>query len=114
MTEEFLFRLILASLLGGVIGLERQIRAKEAGVRTHILIGIGSAMFMIVSKYGFYDVIEHTHIGLDPSRIAAQVVTGVDFRRKYSGTKTNHQRINNSRGCVGHRGNRPGYRQWNV
>lgn len=50
MTEEFLFRLILASLLGGVIGLERQIRAKEAGVRTHILIGIGSAMFMIVSK----------------------------------------------------------------
>lgn len=79
MTEEFLFRLILASLLGGVIGLERQIRAKEAGVRTHILIGIGSAMFMIVSKYGFYDVIEHTHIGLDPSRIAAQVVTGVGF-----------------------------------
>lgn len=79
MTEEFLFRLILASLLGGVIGLERQIRAKEAGVRTHILIGIGSAMFMIVSKYGFYDVIEHTHIGLDSSRIAAQVVTGVGF-----------------------------------
>ncbi|MCH9321232.1 MgtC/SapB family protein [Citrobacter freundii] len=79
MTEEFLFRLILASLLGGVIGLERQIRAKEAGVRTHILIGIGSAMFMIVSKYGFYDVIEHTHIGLDPSRIAAQVGTGVGF-----------------------------------
>lgn len=79
MTEEFLLRLILASLLGGVIGLERQIRAKEAGVRTHILIGIGSAMFMIVSKYGFYDVIEHSHIGLDPSRIAAQVVTGVGF-----------------------------------
>lgn len=79
MTEEFLLRLILASLLGGVIGLERQIRAKEAGVRTHILIGIGSAMFMIVSKYGFYDVIEHSHIGLDPSRIAAQVVTSVGF-----------------------------------
>lgn len=79
MTEEFLLRLILASFLGGIIGLERQIRAKEAGVRTHILIGIGSAMFMIVSKYGFYDVIEHAHIGLDPSRIAAQVVTGVGF-----------------------------------
>ncbi|MGI3449154.1 magnesium transporter ATPase [Citrobacter freundii] len=79
MTEEFLLRLMLAGLLGGVIGLERQIRAKEAGVRTHILIGIGSAMFMIVSKYGFYDVIGHGHIGLDPSRIAAQVVTGVGF-----------------------------------
>lgn len=79
MAEEFLLRLVLASLLGGVIGLERQIRAKEAGVRTHILIGIGSAMFMIVSKYGFYDVIGHDHIGLDPSRIAAQVVTGVAF-----------------------------------
>ena len=79
MTEEFLLRLILASFLGGIIGLERQIRAKEAGVRTHILIGIGSAMFMIVSKYGFYDVIGHEHIGLDPSRIAAQVVTGVGF-----------------------------------
>ncbi|HFV9916135.1 TPA: MgtC/SapB family protein [Salmonella enterica subsp. diarizonae serovar 61:l,v:z35] len=79
MNEEFLLRLMLAGLLGGVIGLERQIRAKEAGVRTHILIGIGSAMFMIVSKYDFYDVIEHGHIGLDPSRIAAQVVTGVGF-----------------------------------
>lgn len=79
MAEEFLLRLVLASFLGGVIGLERQIRAKEAGVRTHILIGIGSAMFMIVSKYGFYDVIGHDHIGLDPSRIAAQVVTGVGF-----------------------------------
>lgn len=78
---ELILRLVLAGVLGGVIGFERQLRAKAAGVRTHILIGIGSALFMIVSKYGFADVLFHEagHIGLDPSRIAAQVVTGVGF-----------------------------------
>lgn len=79
MAEEFLLRLLLAGFLGGLIGLERQLRSREAGLRTHILIGIGSAMFMLVSKYGFNDVIGHGHVGLDPSRIAAQVVTGVGF-----------------------------------
>ncbi|EDL3607875.1 MgtC/SapB family protein, partial [Salmonella enterica subsp. enterica serovar Newport] len=53
MVTDLLLRIALAGLLGGLIGLERQLRAKEAGLRTHILVGIGSAMFMIVSKYGF-------------------------------------------------------------
>src|SRR5699024_5513275 len=57
----------------------RQIRGKGAGLRTHVLIGMGSALFMIVSKYGFADVLALDHVGLDPSRIAAQVVTGVGF-----------------------------------
>lgn len=52
-------------------------RGKGAGLRTHVLIGMGSALFMIVSKYGFADVLSLDHVGLDPSRIAAQVVTGV-------------------------------------
>ncbi|HHK6118198.1 TPA: MgtC/SapB family protein, partial [Edwardsiella piscicida] len=72
-------RVALAGLLGGLIGLERQLRAKEAGLRTHILVGIGSAMFMIVSKYGFADILALSHVGLDPSRIAAQVVSGMGF-----------------------------------
>ncbi len=54
-------------------------RGKGAGLRTHVLIGMGSALFMIVSKYGFADVLSLDHVGLDPSRIAAQVVTGVGF-----------------------------------
>ena len=54
-------------------------RGKGAGLRTHVLIGMGSALFMIVSKYGFADVLSLGHVGLDPSRIAAQVVTGVGF-----------------------------------
>lgn len=57
----------------------RQMRGKGAGLRTHVLIGMGSALFMIVSKYGFADVLSLDHVGLDPSRIAAQVVTGVGF-----------------------------------
>lgn len=79
MLMDLLLRIALAGALGGLIGLERQLRAKEAGLRTHILVGLGSAMFMIVSKYGFDDILSQTHIGLDPSRIAAQVVSGMGF-----------------------------------
>ncbi|SFM96460.1 putative Mg2+ transporter-C (MgtC) family protein [Izhakiella capsodis] len=79
MVIDLLMRIALAGALGGLIGLERQLRAKEAGLRTHILVGIGSAMFMIVSKYGFTDVLPLEHIELDPSRIAAQVVSGMGF-----------------------------------
>ncbi|HBY7341038.1 TPA: MgtC/SapB family protein [Klebsiella pneumoniae] len=74
-----LIRIALAGILSGLIGLERQMRAKEAGLRTHILVGIGSAMFMLVSKYGFSDLLHSNHVGLDPSRIAAQVVSGMGF-----------------------------------
>lgn len=70
---------LLALVLTAVIGVEREARAKSAGVRTHTLVGFGSAIFMIVSKYGFTDVLAMNHIALDPSRIAAQVVSGIGF-----------------------------------
>lgn len=76
---DLLIRIALAGFLGGMIGIERQLRAKEAGLRTHILVSMGSAMFMIVSKYGFEDIIREHHVALDPSRIAAQVVSGMGF-----------------------------------
>lgn len=69
----------MAGVLGAIIGLDREYRAKEAGFRTHFLVALGSALFMIVSKYGFWDILGDTGIGLDPSRIAAQVVSGTVF-----------------------------------
>jgi putative Mg2+ transporter-C (MgtC) family protein len=71
--------LALALLLSAVIGLEREIRQKSAGLRTHTLVGAGAALFMIVSKYGFGDVLVNGHVSYDPSRVAAQIVTGVGF-----------------------------------
>ena len=65
-------RLALAAALGMVIGIERTYRAKTAGIRTHFLVALGSALFMIVSRYGF----EGTG---DPSRVAAQIVSGIGF-----------------------------------
>ncbi|TCL03605.1 MgtC/SapB family protein [Sodalis ligni] len=79
MNTELLLRIALAGALGALIGVERQLRAKEAGLRTHILVCIGSTMFMIVSKYGFGDILGQHNIALDPSRIAAQVVSGIGF-----------------------------------
>ena len=75
---EFIFRVFVAALLGGMIGFEREYRAKEAGLRTHFLVAMGSALFMIVSQYGFNAVLS-TSITLDPSRVAAQVVSGIGF-----------------------------------
>jgi putative Mg2+ transporter-C (MgtC) family protein len=69
----------LALLLSACIGLEREIRQKNAGLRTHTLVGLGAALFMLVSKYGFSDVIETQRIVLDPSRMAAQIVSGIGF-----------------------------------
>ncbi|CNH55645.1 MgtC/SapB family protein [Yersinia pekkanenii] len=79
MITDLLLRIALAGALGGLIGIERQLRSKEAGLRTHILVGIGSAMFMIVSKYGFEDLLTLEHVSFDPSRVAAQVVSGMGF-----------------------------------
>ena len=80
MEYEFILRIFVASLLGGIIGLEREYRAKEAGFRTHFLVALGSAVFMIVSAYGFGEV---TMDGMtsrwDVSRVAAQVVSGIGF-----------------------------------
>ena len=65
MLWEFTFRLFLAGILGAVIGLEREYRAKEAGFSTHFLVSLGSALIMIVSQYGFEGVLGENGIGLD-------------------------------------------------
>jgi putative Mg2+ transporter-C (MgtC) family protein len=69
----------MALLLSAAIGLEREIRQKDAGLRTHTLVGIGAALFMLISKYGFTDVLERNLVVLDPSRMAAQIVSGIGF-----------------------------------
>jgi putative Mg2+ transporter-C (MgtC) family protein len=74
-----LCRLLVAALLGGLIGLDRSRSDKAAGVRTHMLVSVGSCLVMIVSAYGFSDVIDERRIVLDPSRVAAQVVSGIGF-----------------------------------
>ena len=68
-----ILRLFCAGLFGGIIGLEREIRAKEAGLRTHFIVALGSALFMIISQYAF-DGQQH-----DAARVAAQVVSGIGF-----------------------------------
>ena len=80
MENEFILRIFIAAILGGIIGLEREYRAKEAGFRTHFLVALGSALFMIVSAYGFSDVpMDGMTSRWDVSRIAAQVVSGIGF-----------------------------------
>jgi putative Mg2+ transporter-C (MgtC) family protein len=69
----------LALVLSVLVGLEREAGAKSAGLRTHALVGLGSAVVMIVSKYGFADMLSLDHVALDPSRIAAQIVSGIGF-----------------------------------
>ena len=69
----------VALVLSLLIGLERQFRGKEAGLRTHALVGLGSALFMLVSKWGFMDLVGVENISIDPSRVAAQVVSGIGF-----------------------------------
>ena len=79
-TYEFVLRLFVAAMLGGVIGLEREYRAKEAGFRTHFLVALGSGLFMILSQFGFDNVLSnYEQVSLDPSRIASHVVTGIGF-----------------------------------
>ena len=71
---EFFINILIAALLGGAIGLEREYRAKEAGFRTHFLVALGAALFMILSAHGFDGVLVTDNHRLDVSRIAAQVV----------------------------------------
>jgi putative Mg2+ transporter-C (MgtC) family protein len=79
--EEALLRLALAALFGGVIGIEREFREREAGLRTHMLVSVGSALFTITSAYGFRDFLVQggAVVRADPSRVAAQIVTGIGF-----------------------------------
>jgi putative Mg2+ transporter-C (MgtC) family protein len=79
--DEALLRLSLAAVLGGMIGFERELREREAGLRTHLLVSLGSALFTIVSAYGFRDFLTSGAVVVrtDPTRIAAQIVTGIGF-----------------------------------
>jgi putative Mg2+ transporter-C (MgtC) family protein len=73
-------RLVVASLLGAAIGLEREIHDHPAGMRTHLLVAVGSALFTVVSIFGFVDVLgPGQSTPVDPSRVAAQIVTGIGF-----------------------------------
>jgi len=76
-----LLRLLVAAALGGAIGVEREIRDREAGIRTHLLVSLGSALFTIVSAYGFHAFLTSGDnvVRADPTRIAAQIVTGIGF-----------------------------------
>ena len=77
-----IFRMLVSCLCGMIIGLERENRAKEAGIRTHCIVACASAMMMIISKYGFEDLIQaytSADVRLDPSRMAQGIVTGVGF-----------------------------------
>jgi putative Mg2+ transporter-C (MgtC) family protein len=77
---EVLGRLALAAALGAVLGLERELREREAGLRTHLLVSLGSALFTIVSAYGFREFATAGAFSrIDPTRIAAQIVTGIGF-----------------------------------
>ena len=77
--EELIVRLALAALLGSAVGLERERLERGAGLRTHMLVAVGAAVFMLVSAFGFADVLGHQNVVLDPSRVAAQVVSGIGF-----------------------------------
>jgi putative Mg2+ transporter-C (MgtC) family protein len=76
---ELLSRLVLAALLGSVIGFERERLNWAAGLRTHMLVCVGAALIMLVSAFGFADALGQKNVVLDPSRVAAQVVSGIGF-----------------------------------
>ncbi|KKO52831.1 MgtC/SapB family protein [Paenibacillus sp. DMB20] len=79
-TEIMLMRLLLAALLGGLIGWERERRNKQAGLKTHLLVAVGSTLIMLTSIYGFdSSLVNHPNARFDPARLAAQVVSGIGF-----------------------------------
>jgi len=77
--HEIALRLVTATALAGLVGLDRERQRSAAGLRTHALVGMSSCLLMIASAYGFADVLGTPGVGLDPSRIAAQIVTGIGF-----------------------------------
>ena len=76
---EFILRIIIACICGGIVGYERTRRRKEAGIRTHVIVAVGATLVMIVSKYGFYDILTTPGFNVDVSRIASNVITGISF-----------------------------------
>jgi len=78
-TLDILLRLSLAAVLGGIVGIERERKDWAAGLRTHMMVCVGAALAMIVSAFGFKDILGASNVILDPSRIAAQVISGIGF-----------------------------------
>jgi len=76
---EYLLRILCAVICGVLVGYERDSHMKMAGIRTHSIVALTAAIMMIISKYGFFDVLTSTSIRLDPSRVASGVVTGIGF-----------------------------------
>ncbi|MFT9078310.1 MgtC/SapB family protein [Ethanoligenens sp.] len=74
-----ILRVLAAGLCGALIGYERKNRMKEAGIRTHFIVAMGAALMMVVSKYGFFDLVGTHSMGIDPTRVAAQIVSGIGF-----------------------------------
>ena len=77
--QDIVIRLVVAALLGSLIGFERERLMWSAGIRTHMLVAVGACLLMLVSAYGFEHATPLPHVVLDPSRIAAQVVSGIGF-----------------------------------
>lgn len=100
-----LINLAVALGLSSLIGIEREFRQKSAGLRTHTLVGLGAAVAMIVSKYGFFDVLDPGRVTLDPSRVAAQIVVVRPWtmlpRRKISPAPRKPTPVNRSNEPVG-------------
>src|ERR687886_477421 len=76
---ELVLRLAVAAILGALVGLERERLEWAAGMRTHVLVCLGSALFMVLSAFGYADVLGEQHVILDPSPVAAQVASGIGF-----------------------------------
>jgi putative Mg2+ transporter-C (MgtC) family protein len=79
---EILFRLVLAAVLGALVGFEREVHGRPAGIRTYLILGLGSALIMVLSEYLSYDMLDKLpaeSLRVDPGRIAAQAVTGIGF-----------------------------------
>jgi putative Mg2+ transporter-C (MgtC) family protein len=76
---EILIRLLTGAFCGAIIGIERERKEWAAGMRTHMMVSVGATLYMIVSIYGFDEVLNHDNVSVDPSRIASQVVSGIGF-----------------------------------
>ena len=77
--SEIAIRLLVATLLSAIVGMERERLECAAGLRTHAMVGLGAALFMVLSAFGFHDILGNPNVVLDPSRMAAQIVSGIGF-----------------------------------
>lgn len=77
--SDLILRVCMATILGGFIGMERERSERAAGLRTHAMVALGAAAFMVISSFGFKDILGSHAVVLDPSRVAAQIVTGIGF-----------------------------------